>query len=95
VRRSAWNEVRIAGRANDERCSRGRPATNAPAQPDSIRATSIKNSRYALWKNPENLTHNQTAILASIKQGLSNRRIESVNTKIRLMTRIAFAIQIS
>jgi transposase len=127
----------------------------APARPDSARATGIKNSRYALWKNPENLTEKQqtklawivqtdprlarayylkeglrvifklplaeatealdkwvgwarrcripsfvklqksivkhrTAILASIEHGLSNGRVESMNTKIRLMTRIAF-----
>ncbi|SFJ30294.1 Transposase, partial [Nocardioides psychrotolerans] len=30
------------------------------------------------------------AILAAIEHGLSNGRIESVNTKIRLITRIAF-----
>ena len=32
----------------------------------------------------------RTQILASIAHGLSNRLIESVNTKIRLITRIAF-----
>ena len=32
----------------------------------------------------------RTAILASIEHGLSNGRVESMNTKIRLMTRIAF-----
>ncbi|TFC54889.1 ISL3 family transposase, partial [Cryobacterium sp. TMT2-17-1] len=33
------------------------------------------------------------AILASIEHGLSNGRIESVNTKIRLLTRIAFGFK--
>ena len=35
------------------------------------------------------VTH-RAAILASIELGLSNGRVESMNTKIRLMTRIAF-----
>ena len=35
------------------------------------------------------VTH-RAAILASIEHGLSNGRVESMNTKIRLMTRIAF-----
>lgn len=155
VRRAAWNEARKAARQNDARRTRGRPPADAPARPDSARATGIKNCRYALWKNPENLTEKQqtklawivqtdprlarayylkeglrvifklpldeatealdkwvgwarrcripsfvklqksiakhrTAILASIEHGLSNGRVESMNTKIRLMTRIAF-----
>ena len=117
-------------------------------------AKALKHARYALWKNPENLTDRQQAklawiaktdprlhrayllkeglrrssaspgrstrgpgqvgglgpplpdprvrcpatpivkhkesILAAIEHGLSNGRIESVNTKIRLITRIAF-----
>ena len=36
------------------------------------------------------VTRHRDAILASIEHGLSNARIESVNTKIRLITRIAF-----
>ena len=32
----------------------------------------------------------RATILAAIEHGLSNGRIESVNTKIRLITRIAF-----
>ena len=117
-----------------------------------------KNSRYALWKNPENLTEKQkvklarivqtdptlgrayylkeglrvifklplaeatealdkwvgwarrcripafvklqksivkhrAAILASTEHGLSNGRVESMNTKLRLMTRIAFGFE--
>lgn len=155
VRRAAWNDARKAARHNDARRTRGRPPAGAPARPDSARAAGIKNSRYALWKNPENLTEKQqvklawivhtdptlgrayylkeglrvifklpleeatealdkwvgwarrcripafvklqksivkhrTAILASIEHGLSNGRVESMNTKIRLITRIAF-----
>jgi transposase len=36
------------------------------------------------------ITRHRTEILAAIEHGLSNGRIESVNTKIRLITRIAF-----
>ncbi len=35
----------------------------------------------------------QPSILAAIEHGLSNGRIESVNTKIRLLTRIAFGFR--
>ena len=158
VRRAAWNEARTAARASEARRGRGRPPKNAPARPDSARAAGMKNSRYALWKNPENLTEKQQtklawivqtdprlgrayylkeglrtvfklphgeaaealdkwvawarrcripafvklqksivrhreSILASIEHGLSNGRIESMNTKIRLITRIAFGFK--
>lgn len=121
-------------------------------------ARALKNARYALWKNPENLTDHQQAkltwiaktdprlyrsyllkeglrtvfrlppdeapealdrwiawarrcriesfvklqqritrhraeILAAIEHGLSNGLIESVNTKIRLITRMAFGFR--
>jgi hypothetical protein len=36
------------------------------------------------------IVKHQASILAAIEHGLSNGRIESVNTKIRLLTRIAF-----
>jgi transposase len=145
VRRQAWNTARgavgrrLAGRATGH-------------------ARALKHTRYALWKNPENLTSRQQAklgwiaktdprlyrayllkeglrlvfsldpteapaaldrwigwarrcrlpafvdlqrriakhrasILAAIEHGLSNGRIESVNTKIRLITRIAFGFK--
>lgn len=135
VRREVWNTARRAGQAE---LARG-----------------LKHSRYALWKNPEDLTRRQgarladiartnkplyrayllkeqlrqvfqlparksgdmlerwirwarrcrlapfvkvqrtiaehrEAILDSIRHGLSNARVESVNTRIRLLTRIAF-----
>ena len=157
VRREAWNDARKAARAEPAR-RRGRPAANAPARPASDRATSLKGARYALWKNPENLTDRQqvklawiaktdprlhrayllkeglrvvfqmphdqaiealdrwlawarrcriepfvklarsitkhrASILAAIENGLSNGLIESVNTKIRLITRIAFGFR--
>ncbi len=158
VRRDAWNKNRKAARQNETRRGLGRPAVDAPPRPDSIQATGLKNSHYALWKNPENLSENQqvklawvvqtnptlgrayclkeglrmifklphdeatealdkwvawarryripafvklqrsivkhrTAILASIEHELSNGRIESINTRIRLITRIAFGFK--
>lgn len=145
VRRTSWNTAR--GAVNQRRA--GRATGHAKA---------LKHARYALWKNPENLTENQQAklawvaktdhrlhrayllkeglrlvfqldydeavdalqrwigwarrcripafvalqkrivkhqatILAAIEHGLSNGRIESVNTKIRLITRIAFGFR--
>jgi transposase len=142
VRRDAWNQARGA-------------VTRRRAGRASGHAKALKGARYALWKNPDNLTTNQQAklawiaktdprlhrayllkeglrlifgldpaeapaaldrwigwarrcripafvalqhrivkhqasILAAIDHGLSNGRIESVNTKIRLLTRIAF-----
>jgi transposase len=142
VRRQAWNTAR--GAVTQRRAGRA-----------SGHAKALKGARYALWKNPENLTSRQQAklawiaktdprlhrayllkeglrtifsldhadataaldrwiswarrcrieafvklqrrivkhknsILAAIEHGLSNGRIESVNTKIRLITRVAF-----
>jgi transposase len=145
VRRQAWNQARGAVRQRKA----GRASGHAKA---------LKGARYALWKNPENLTPRQraklawvaktdprlhrayllkeglrlifqlppevadealdvwigwarrcripvfvdlqrrivkhrAAILAAIEHGLSNGRIESVNTKIRLITRVAFGFK--
>jgi transposase len=135
VRREVWNTARRGGL--------------------TAQARELKNARWALWKNPEHLTHRQGAKLAEIartnrplyrayllkeqlrqvfrvpyaratslledwlqwarrsrlpafrkvartitehrvaitltlRHGLSNARVESVNTRIRLLTRIAF-----
>ena len=51
VRRSAWNEAR--GALTQRRAAR---ATGT--------ARALKHARYALWKNPENLTTRQQAKLA-------------------------------
>lgn len=145
VRRDAWNTAR--GAVTQRRAGRA-----------SGQAKDLKGARYALWKNPENLTDKQQAklawvaktdprlyrgyllkeglrlvfqlpyeqavealerwvswarrcrieafvklqkkivkhreaILAAIEHGLSNGRIESVNTKIRLITRMAFGFR--
>jgi transposase len=140
VRRAVWNEARRSGQAS--------------------LARDLKGARYALWKNPEDLTRRQSAKLADIARinkplyrayllkeqlrevfrlpfraavalldhwlawarrsrlpplvrlarsirdhrativttlrfGLSNARVEAVNTRIRLLTRIAFGFHSS
>ena len=154
VRRQSWNEARRLARGEPKR-GPGRPGADAPARPGSERATALKGARYALWKNPEDLTeHQQTKlawiaasdpklhrayllkeglrlifrmthaeaaaaldrwiswarrcripafvklqksivnhrakILAAIEHHLSNGLVESTNTKIRLITRMAY-----
>lgn len=154
VRRDAWNTARRApGGSIGGGQSHGRPQRVATGH-----ARSLKRARWALWKNPENLTTGQQAkltwiaandprlyrayllkeglrlifqlpydeavdaletwigwarrsripafvelqrkiikhrpaILGAIENGLSNGRIESVNTKIRLITRMAFGFR--
>lgn len=154
VRRQAWNDARTVARAEGKRRP-GRPRADAAPRPGHERARALKHARYALWKNPENLTERQqvklawiartdprlhrayllkeglrtvfalkgdagkqaldqwiswarrcripafvklqrsivrhrAAIDATLDHGLSNALIESTNTKIRLLTRIAF-----
>jgi transposase len=154
VRREAWNAAR--GKRGGHRyvgIAHGRPQHQAHGY-----AKMLKNARWALWKNPQNLNSNQLAkldwivkndprlhrayllkeglrlvfqlqpdeapealeewigwarrsriqafvdlqrrivkhreaILASIEHGLSNGRIESVNAKIRLITRVSFGFR--
>lgn len=150
VRRDAWANARRQGHTRSHGWANGRPThiSTGPAQ-------ALLRARYALWKNPENLTDRQRAklawiattdprlyrayllkeglrtifklpvdhaadaldrwiawarrsridsfvklqrriaghreeILAAIEHGLSNGLIEAVNTKIRLITRIAY-----
>jgi transposase len=157
LRRQAWNDAREHARQEPKR-GRGRPAADAPPRPASERAQSLKGARYALWKNPENLTAHQQAKLAwvaktdprlhrgyllkeglrfvfqvkgdagkialdrwltwaqrcrisvfvelgrkirrhraeidaSLEHGLSNALIESTNTKIRVLTRMAYGFK--
>ncbi len=157
VRIEAWRTARATARS-EPRPRRGPRTANSPKRPAADRARSLQRSRYALWKNPEDLTDRQHAKLAWIattdpklyrayllKEGLrtifhlpyddavealdlwlgwarrcqipaftklarsikkardlilnaiahrlSNALIESVNTKIRLITRIAFGFK--
>lgn len=157
VRIEAWRTAR-AGATSEPRPRRGPRTENSPKRPSADRARGLQRSRYALWKNPEDLTERQHAKLAWIattdprlhrayllKEGLrtifqmpyddavealdlwlgwarrcripaftklarsikksrqlilnaiahrlSNALIESVNTKIRLITRIAFGFK--
>lgn len=157
LRRQAWNDARRDARSEPKR-GRGRPTADAAPRPATERAQSLKGARYALWKNPENLTVHQQAKLAwvaktdprlhrgyllkeglrfvfrikgdagkaaldrwlawaqrcripafvelgrkirrhrqeidaSLEHGLSNALIESTNTKIRVLTRIAYGFK--
>ena len=156
-RREGWDQAPRAP-AKEAKRGRGHPAADAPARPAAQAARGLKDSRYALWKNPEDLTEHQQVklawiaqtspmlhrayllkeglrtifkldhqaaavaldkwvawarrcripafvklqrtivkhrdrILAAIEHGLSNGRIESMNQKIRLITRIAFGFR--
>lgn len=149
VRREAWRQARAAGQSSTRRSGARTFTASAGGAKD------LKNARYALWKNPGDLTENQHAKLAwiakshprlyrawllkeglrlpfqlkrrkgiealdrwlswaarcripefvelgrkvrrhlpgihaALKHGLSNGRIESMNTKIRVITRMAF-----
>ncbi|MDQ3107690.1 MAG: ISL3 family transposase [Actinomycetota bacterium] len=65
VRRDAWNDARRLARLEPKR-SRGRPPKGATPPPGGERARALKNARYALWKNPEDLTDHQHDKLAWI-----------------------------
>lgn len=71
LRRDAWNEVRrglrgrgeVAARPGGPRAGEGRTAAERAA---AEAAEAVKGSRYALLKNPEDLTEGQSATLAGI-----------------------------
>lgn len=160
VRRSAWREARREA-AKEPKRSRGRPPKDAPPRPASALARGLKGARFALAKNPQNLTEKQAMklewvtktdprlyrayllkerlrliftlpdaaaaeveldawiqwarrcripafvklqrtitehkprILAAIEHGLSNGPVESVNAKIRVITRMAYGFHSS
>jgi transposase len=156
VRRQAWNDARAIA-ATEPRRPPGNQA-NVPARPGHELTRALKNARWALWKNPQNLTDHQTEKLAwitktdprlyraymlkeglrhvfavkgeagkqaldkwltwawrcrlpsfitlagrirkyrasidnALEHNLSNALIESTNTKIRLLTRIAYGFR--
>ena len=155
-RRRAWNDARALARAEGKWQRPGAPPKGA--RPGHERVRNLQRARYALWKNPEDLTEHQHARLAwiaktdprlhrayllkeglrhvfsvkgeqgkqaldrwiswarrcripgfvelarrivkhrqaidaALDHGLSQGLIESVNTKIRLLTRIAFGFR--
>jgi transposase len=61
LRIQAWRDARAALKARPRR--RGRPANNDPPRPDAEVVKGLSRARYALWKNPENLTTSQQAKL--------------------------------
>jgi transposase len=61
VRLQAWRDARRALRANPRR--RGRPSRNDPPHPAADLVKALSRARYALWKNPENLSPGQQAKL--------------------------------
>ncbi|MFZ2550106.1 MAG: ISL3 family transposase [Candidatus Microthrix subdominans] len=157
LRRETWNDARKLARSEPKR-KRGRPPADAPPRPGNDLVKGLKGARYALLKNPENLTDNQraklawvaktdprlhrgyllkealrfcfkvkgqagkdaldrwlswaqrcridafvklgqkirrhrAAINATLDHGLSNALIESTNTKIRVLTRMAYGFK--
>jgi transposase len=64
-RRRAWNDARALARTEPKRGC-GRPATQSPPRPGHEQARKLKGARYALWKNPDDLTERQTEKLAWI-----------------------------
>ena len=69
VRRQAWNDARKVA-AREAKLSATAPAAGAvpapPERPGQARAVALKGARYALWKNPEDLTDTQLDKLAWI-----------------------------
>jgi len=64
-RRRAWNDARALARS-EPRWGRGRPGKNTALRPGHEWARQLKGARYALWKNPEDLTERPSAKLAWI-----------------------------
>jgi transposase len=64
-RRRAWNDARALARTEPKR-GRGRPGKESPPRPGHEQARKLKGARYALWKNPDDLTERQTEKLAWI-----------------------------
>jgi transposase len=61
LRLQAWRDARRALRANPRR--RGRPGKNDPPHAGADLVKGLSRARYALWKNPQNLTTRQQAKL--------------------------------
>lgn len=84
VRCEEWNAARAAARPRPEG-KRGRPA-KGELPPEEVRAleeeaASIKGSRYALVKNPEDLTDGQRARLEALKKRAGSRLVRAWELK--------------
>jgi len=66
VRRQSWNEARRLARRTEPSRGRGRPPADAPPREASPKAKALKGARFALWKNPQDLTERQHTKLARI-----------------------------
>lgn len=64
VRRQAWAEANREAKSSQKKRSRGRPPKGEETDPVKEKANSLKRTKYALLKNPENLTENQQAQLS-------------------------------
>lgn len=61
-RRAAWAQAHQTAKAAPQR-AKGRPAKGEVVNPEKKKAKAMKNLRFVLLKNPENLSENQTAQL--------------------------------
>lgn len=66
------------------------PAEHAPALLDAWLAWTRRSQLQPFQKLAKTITEQRAGIEAAIKHGLSNARVEAINTKIRLITRRAF-----
>ena len=69
------------------------PLTEATEALDKWVAWARRSRIASFVKLQRSIIKHREAILASIEHGLSNGRIESMNTKIRLITRVAFGFK--
>ena len=69
------------------------PASEAPAALDRWIGWARRSRHPSFVKLQQTNCRHRDSILAAIEHGLSNGRIESVNTKIRLLTRVAFGFK--
>ena len=65
VRAQAMAQARALARTEPRRTV-GRPRADAAPRPGHERARALRHARYALWRNPENLSEHQAAKLAWI-----------------------------
>ena len=72
LRKQVWREANAKAKAAPRR-KRGRPKAGEDANPERKAAEAVKGSRFALLKNPENLTERQATSLEAIAR--SDKRL--------------------